>query len=146
MYCVNCGNELNDLAVICPKCGHAVNVGNKTKKPVNTAKATLILNYVSVILLCLSLTLLICSIFFCWIHTDGSVYYNDIYVYSYFWLDSGFTFTSTVFSSLAFINSTIGFVFGFREENKDKKFRCNVLFIISIFMLFSAIMSNCYNF
>lgn len=39
MYCVKCGAEINDEAVICPKCGCYTNQV-KTKKQNNTAQPT----------------------------------------------------------------------------------------------------------
>ena len=147
MFCKTCGNELHENAVICPKCGCAV--GNakpiKQKSSNNTSKALTVINYMSVILICIATMFIASSVF----SATVDVYegYSSIITtyYAYFWTNIEDSITGMVFAIIALVVSIIGFVLGLKKENKDKSFRSSVIFIISIVLLITSIVcyGNC---
>lgn len=146
MYCKTCGNELNDLAVVCPKCGCAVNEEKtKQKKEIDLSKLNSILSYVALAILCLAVIFMVCSIISAdmWVNTsyyqyyDGEIAYID--VYGHWNINENPMIASFVFSILGFLTSVANFVLGFKKENKEKFFRSTAIFMFGVVMMFLSI-------
>ena len=146
MYCKTCGNELNDLAVVCPKCGCAVNEEKtKQKKEIDLSKLHSILSYVALAILCLAVIFMVISIISAdmWINTSYYQYYDGeiayINTYGYWNINENPMIASFVFSILGFLTSIANFVLGFKKENKDKLFRATAIYMFGVVMMFLSI-------
>ncbi len=142
MFCKTCGNELNDNAVICPKCGCEVVSLKKTKEksPVDTSKVLSIFNYIVISIICLAIAFIVCAIFYCDLNVYLTTSYYSGYSISEYWHPNyELMIASLVLGSIGFVISIIGFIFGFRKENIDKRFRSSVIFIVSFVVLFLSI-------
>ena len=146
MFCKTCGNELNDLAVVCPKCGCAVNEEKtKQKKEIDLSKLHSILSYVALAVLCLAVIFMVCSILSAHVNLGTSYYqYYDgeiayINTYGYWRLGGGSMITSFVFSILGFLTSVANFILGFKKENKERFFRSTAIFMFGIVMMFLSV-------
>ena len=155
MYCRYCGNELNEKAVICPKCGCGVEVRNERKPlkipPINWNLVYVILKYLSVALVCITITFLIVAIFKCYIDTDVTVYIESLkegttssYETSRFYLNESLTVTSFVLSLVSYVSSSMLFVLGFKKENRQSRFFGDSLFIINNSLLILCIIAMMY--
>ncbi len=148
MYCTNCGNELNDKAVACPKCGCAVENNLSTEKDIKTdnAKGTSlafsVFNYVSVSLICLAIMFFALSIIFAEILTlvEGT---STIYISSVFCLNDVSLIISFVLSLLSYVCGTVFFILGFGKRNKQKRILSDVLFIVNNCLL-AIVLVSCY--
>ena len=139
MFCKICGNELNEKAVICPKCGCAV----EDKTPVKAKKSTSSGNSAYKVLKHISATLLILALTFMML----SLIYSEIYCkYSFgaFYFDPGTAITSLALAFLGFICSVITFALSFSGENRKTGFSSYVMFIASITILFLSILCVVY--
>lgn len=132
MFCKNCGNELNDKAVICTKCGCAVGNINVfvNAKPMDTKKAFKILNCITFMLLLLSFAFLFLF-----------VLYSDYYTFGYYNIGYKQGVQVNIFScfvsSICVLGTAIAsFVLSFRSENKAKKIISDVFFSLAIFLVF----------
>ena len=146
MFCKTCGNELNDLAVVCPKCGCAVNEEKtKQKKEIDLSKLHSILSYVALAVLCLAVIFMVCSILSAHVNLGTSYYqYYDgeiayINTYGYWRLGGSSMITSFVFSILGFLTSVANFILGFKKENKERFFRSTAIFMFGIVMMFLSV-------
>ena len=155
MFCKNCGNELNDAAIVCLKCGTATHNynGNVNKKPKKEAKEEKDFNlyvffkYITAITICLSVMFMLWSL--CRPHVGVSDY---LYLTSYYgdvridgsinvtWLPNfSLSIVFLVLASLGFIFSIIAFVQGFIREKREKRFITDIMFVISSVLLFMSI-------
>lgn len=153
MFCKNCGNELNDKAIICPKCGCAVtNIKQNTiranaPQQVNAEcemqqgaysapKKSLIcsiLNIVTIAFISASLMLLFMTLIDPYIRT---------YYYNYdvdFYYDFDMFLVSFIFSVVAYLVATVSFVLGFFKNNRGSMITCISLFVIVNFLLVTTI-------
>ena len=144
MYCKTCGNELNDLAVVCPKCGCAVKE-EKQRKETDLSKINSILSYVALAILCLAIVFMVCSIISGWV--DVNTYYHQNYdgriahIESYGLWSTNISLLgmSFIFSILGFLTSVANFVLAFKKENKNKLFRSTAIFMLGVVMLYLSI-------
>ena len=153
MFCRICGNELNDAAIICPKCGCAV---EERIKPIEIKKTKVqssdssmmfkVFNYISVALIALTIMFFALSIIYAWIDVDiyksssftGSSSYSART--SYF-LNYSLSLLCLISSICAYGTGTTSFVLGFKPDNKEKRFLSDALYIIVNFLLCVAIFS-----
>ncbi|MBR2614587.1 MAG: hypothetical protein IKC71_03195 [Clostridia bacterium] len=151
MFCRICGNEVNEQAVVCPKCGCAIDDAFAKKKVKeknddernkiedvdtefkDTSKACIAFNYVSVGLICLTLMFGILSIAYGWIDAHFVNGYSYAYYYPYF----GLALTAFISSLVMLGFSITSFVLGFK--NKSKRNISDILFIVSIFIFIFVI-------
>ncbi len=146
MFCKICGNEINEQAVICPKCGCAV-VEKKNLKTKNKnvtairAKLFAIFKYVSIALICLSIMFMFFAIFSSYVDVDHylSLDYNKYSgyklqgsIYASWWTDFDLSLTCIIFAVLGVLTALFNFILSFIGENKEKRFSSDVIFIISI--------------
>ncbi len=150
MFCKICGNELNEKAVICPKCGCAVEKVKppKIKKEKNITNYFMIVKYITVILLCFAVMFMTLSIIYSYIKVNDGLYLlgtsktgYDLYgsIYAYFYTDYEVSIPCLIFSILSYVFSAIGFALGFKKENKEKRFATDAMFIIANFILVLSI-------
>lgn len=149
MFCKICGNELNEQAVICPKCGCAVETVKlpKRKQTFNSATFMAVCKYVSIVLLCFAFMFMMLSIICSYVNVND--YLNLEYKYNKYnllgsiyvswWTNWGLALPCLIFSILSYVFSATGFAFGFKRENKEKRFSSDVIFIISHFVLVLSI-------
>ena len=136
MFCRVCGNEVNEQAIICPKCGCSienvfVNKNVKERKETSkTSTAFKVFNYITAGLICLAITFLVLSIINC------DLYFWSSYSYGRLIINYEYATISLIVSLIALGSSISAFVISFNEENKEKRFSSDVLFIISIFVVF----------
>ena len=154
MFCKFCGNELNENAVVCTKCGCAIPTNNKKEKklPRNgdtvaessvLIKTVTILSYVSIALITISF------FFWCISVVDAHIstrIFHDIALdtttaHSYFWLEDTYLVCLFVSSILTFLTSTANFIVGLLCKDSNVSFKSNVVFIISTILLVLAILS-----
>lgn len=148
MFCKTCGNEINDKAVVCPKCGCAVENNLSTEIVIKndnikgTSLAFSVFNYVSIGLICLTLMFFALSIIFAEIITlvEGTA---TIYISSVFCLNDVLLITSFVLSLLSYVSGTVSFILGFVKRNKQKRILSDVLFIINNCLLV-VVFIGCY--
>ena len=126
MFCKFCGNEVNENAIVCPKCGCAITT--ISKENANYVFAFNILAYITVFLVCLSLFFFAISIVDIYINvstTTVSTYYNYNHNHpvnvSYYFSDC--TVVSLVFAVLAFLSNLGLFTLGLKPDNKSKNKR-----------------------
>ena len=141
MFCKVCGNELNDAAVICPKCGCAVE-GVSLYKKKKKEKATIdgqgttaeykVMNYISIGFICLSIMFFAISIVTGIAHDYISEYdlqYTSINIRASIWLGEC-AIPCFISSVLAYGCATTSFILSFKGENNKSRFTADVLFII----------------
>lgn len=146
MFCKNCGNEINEKAIICPKCGCAIEEETQLTKRttiINESNSYLnlcfnIVNYITVGLICLTLTAFALSIGLAEIYTSVSATDSRYYfhAYSYFNPNISALIVSFVLSICGYAFETTSFVLGFFKNNKTKRITSDVLFIIVNCLLF----------
>ena len=132
MFCKICGNELNDNAVVCIKCGCAVERAPAPK--VKTVKANSanepstaykVLDFVTKTLIVLSLMFFAFSIMW------GRVYVNSRYSsYGYLYSDYGLALASLLFGIFAYCVGLATFILGFIGSHRVSVFRNALLFIV----------------
>ena len=131
MFCKICGNELHEKAIVCPKCGCAISEDKCNKKNINglnepnediITKLFNAFRYISVGLICISLALLIMTIFGDWI----------------------IVIPLLILGILGFLSSTALFIIGFMNKDKEKAFANYVVFMISVALLAVSILFMCY--
>ena len=136
MFCKTCGNELNDKAVICPKCGCAVNNSKIGLKQITTTEdiktAFNVLNYITIGLICLVVTFLFISIPLVYI-------YHERGYGGYLALDYDCLICAFVFSLCACGTGITSFVLGFKESCKTKRFLSDAFFMFVFFLFFISI-------
>ena len=136
MFCINCGKELNDQAVICPSCG--VPTDNFTKKTIKSKKKT-------TYLASKDLSSLFAMLFTILNYVSVSLISIIIFLAAFFWVfyfDS-FNILLLYLAILTFLSSGISFFLSFFPENKEKRFISDVLFIASSFSLIFVIIFCC---
>ena len=119
MFCQICGNEINEQAIICPKCGCTVASNPKKSKNTTHSKVTTysksdVLNYVTLILICLTL------------------------IFSGYFFPIG-NWISLIFALLAFGISLYHFTLSLISENIPKSFITNVLFIVATTLILRVV-------
>lgn len=153
MFCKICGNELSDQAVICPKCGCAVveekKVKVKTKNNTsNTGKLFTVFKYVSIALICLSIMFMFLAIFGSYINISEYLYLDyskytgytlEGSIYASWWTDYGLSIPCIIFACLGFVVSVSNFILSFKNENKEKRFSSDVIFIVSVLTMILSI-------
>ena len=150
MFCKICGNELNEKAVICPKCGCAVEKVKppKIKKEKNITNFFMIIKYITVILLCFAVMFMTLSIIFSYVKVNEYLYLDyskytgyDLSgsIYALWRTNYELSIPCLIFSILSYVFSAIGFALGFKKENKEKRFATDVMFIIANFILVLSI-------
>ena len=157
MFCKICGNELNEKAVICPKCGCTVEEHTPVKAKKSTSSgnsAYKVLKYISATLLILALSFMMLSIVYAHIHCFHGLYVStrnygydfwvDGNVYADLWFNLGMAITSLALAFLGFICSVITFALSFSGENRKTGFSSYVMFIASITTLFLSILCVVY--
>ena len=151
MFCKICGNELNEKAVICPKCGCAVENAKlpKIKKPINSPKFMVICKYASIVLLCFTFMFMMVSIIDPYVYAYDFLYLTSGDIYGSIivsWRPArGTAIACVIFSVLSYVISAIGFAFSFKKENKVKRFVFDVIFIIANFVLLVSIVLVSYS-
>lgn len=134
MFCRICGNELHEQAIVCPKCGCAVDNIKPIKKQGKETTSTIsgavkVLNYITVVLICAALTCFALSI----------VMARN---WTYRWhLDYGTLLAFFIVSIASFGTALSTFILSFKKETNSTRFVNDVLFIISTSLLFVAIFS-----
>ena len=144
MFCRVCGNEVRDEAVFCTKCGCAIveskkTIAKKDNQNSNTDKLFNVFRYLSLVVVSLSVMFLLSAIIIPYVHI--SVYTS--YSYASWSPDNSFSMVSLTFAILGLILSIVNFILGFREENKEKRFSSDVIFIISIITFILSIFCAC---
>lgn len=154
MFCKVCGNELNDAAVICPKCGCAVEGASlhkkkkKEKAPVDgqgTTAAYKVMNYITIGLICLSIMFFAISIVTGIAYDYISEYelkYTYIRIQASIWLGEC-AIPCFISSVLAYCCATTSFILSFKGENNKSRFTADVLFIIANCLLPVGISAFC---
>ena len=134
MFCRICGNELHEQAIVCPKCGCAVDNIKPIKKQGKETTSTIsgavkVLNYITVVLICAALTCFALSI----------VMARN---WTYRWrLNYGTLLAFFIVSIASFGTALSTFILSFKKETNSTRFVNDVLFIISTSFLFVAIFS-----
>ena len=163
-YCVKCENELVDEAVICTKCGCAVDesyysIYNRGKAPFKNeslvedsdskiSQTLEILNFIFSILLIVSFFLINLSIIFAHIYNGLRIrynYYNDPYIYGRldFYLGWSTIQASMIVSIVAFVGFFVySILFFTKKKNKSLNAIFNTilkLFLSAVFMVISIV-------
>lgn len=142
MFCRACGNEINDNAILCPKCGCATERKNEKKliKEIGNGLNLFfnIANYIDVILICLTLTAFALSIGTAEIYTSASTTKTQYYIsaFSTFNPNISALIVSFILSLCSYVFGTTSFILGFFQVNRTKRFTSDVLFIIVNCLLF----------
>ncbi len=133
MFCKFCGNELNDGAVVCIKCGCAVErePAPKVKKEKvastsETSTAYKVLDFVTKTLMVLSLMFLALSIIWGGVHIWGSGYNSYGYLYS----QHGLAIVSLLFAIFAYCVGVATFILGFIGSHRVSVFKNSLLFVV----------------
>lgn len=154
MFCKFCGNELNENAVVCTKCGCAIPTNNEKEKNLprngDTVAESSVLTKTANILSYISIGLIVLSFFFWCLSVVGASVSSRIYagssiskstVFSYLWLNFGCLLISFISTILSFLVSTATFIVGLCSKNRQNSFKSNVIFIIAFFLLVLAILT-----
>ena len=156
-FCSECGNQIDDEALVCPKCGHEIAFNPHFNKSIkqdfeeidkqealtedngnnkNEVIATDNLCSIFFVLSCV-FTIILGLI-------KGDVALETVYkvLFAHFEVKSIYTGFALSFSILAFIISTISMAFNFvyRNKNKNLFFKIVVIFMINIFLLILSIL------
>jgi hypothetical protein len=148
MFCKTCGNELDNQALICPKCGVPTANYNKTattQSSVINVTSTLLV-FLSIILICSALMFLLWSIFYSEIDTsllDAYLVYSgiDVRITGYVYLKTDFAHGNAgfVLALLGLISSFTNLFLHKFTSSKKKWFRIVVVFIISFSTFITSI-------
>lgn len=130
MFCKFCGSELNDNAVVCIKCGCAIDRSNRKKKDkkernssISFERKTTIFNYLSVAFLSLSMLFFLLSV------ADPYIGYG-YFMLNYIHRDLG-VLLGLIGSGLSIAN----FIMRLINKKTNSSFETNVILMISIAIL-----------
>lgn len=154
MFCKFCGNELNENAVVCTKCGCPITTDNKKEKKSTRNNDTIaessVLTKTTNILSYISIALIVFSFFFWCLSVVGASVSSRFYlgssvsrstVFSSLWLNFGCLLVSFISTILTFLVSIATFIVGLCNKNRQNSFKSNVIFIIAFFLLVLAIIT-----
>lgn len=151
MFCKICGNELNEKAVICPKCGCTVEEHTPVKAKKSTSSgnsAYKVLKYISATLLILALTFMMLSLIYSEIDCYESLYISNYgirgSIWAYLHFEPGTAVVSLMLAFLGFVCSVTTFALSFSGENRKTGFSSYVMFIASLATLFLSILCVVY--
>ena len=120
MFCKICGNELNENAVVCVKCGCAVEQEKKVEKVAEksvsvggTTTAYKVLDFVTKVLVVLAVTLFMAS---------RITYQWENYL--------SYLVVCFIFATMAYGTGLATFIIGFKKENKNRIFSSVLTFIL----------------
>ena len=144
MFCRICGNELNDQAVICPKCGCAVNekcfAKTKEKTRINFSglkNCIAVLNYVSIVLILVTFLMWGLSIPTAFIEAQIQSF---PLIYTYLYLGDTIL-VAFITSIVSFLTSITNFVFGLCNRKEKSPLVTNIVFMISVCILVLSVVS-----